>query len=146
MAASERKSAMIWAAAWFVGACFIYFVAIPIGIEEPSYATQSPALFPRFMAVTFGTLAVVLFVLEWRGFHTRNTERISLWFFVAPAVATIYALLLGPIGFPITTGCALAALLLLFGERQPSIILIVPGVTSIGIHTIFVYLLRIPLP
>ena len=98
------------------------------------------------MAVTFGTLAVVLFVLEWRGFHTRSIENISPWFFVAPAVAAIYALLLGPIGFPITTGCALAALLFIFGERRPSTILIVSGVTAIGIHTIFVYLLHIPLP
>lgn len=137
---------MLWAAAWFVGACFIYFVAIPIGIEEPSYATQSPTLFPRVMAVTFGALAVVLFVREWRGFHTRDTEKISPWFFVAPAVAAIYVLLLGPISFPITTGCALAALLLIFGERRPSVILIVSGVTAIGIHTVFVYLLHIPLP
>lgn len=141
-----RTSALIWAAVWFVGAGLIYFVAIPIGIEVPSYVTQSPALFPQAMAVMIAILAVVQFTLEWRGLTKHKVERISPWFFVTPAVAGVFAGALAPIGFPLTASFALAALLVIFGERRPLLIVGVAGATAIGIHVIFVYLLHIPLP
>jgi hypothetical protein len=42
--------------------------------------------------------------------------------------------------------CALAALLIIFGERRPPIIIGVAGVTAVSIHVTFVYVLHIPLP
>jgi hypothetical protein len=146
MAGSELKTALIWPAVWFVGAGLFYFVVIPIGIEVPTYSTQSPALFPKVLAVLIGVLATVQFVMEWRRFQIPNVEKISPLFFVTPGVAGGYALLLDPIGFPLATGCALALLLIIFGERRLRIILSVSSITAVGIHAVFVYLLHIPLP
>ena len=146
MSDNGRISALIWAVVWFIGAGLIYFVVIPIGIDVPSYVTQSPALFPQAVTIMLGVLAAIQFIIEWRGIANKKVEKISAWFFVTPAVAGAFAWLLAPIGFPLTASCALAALFYIFGERQPGIIIGVTGVVVIGIHVIFVYLLNIPLP
>jgi hypothetical protein len=143
---SEHKSALTWPAAWFIGAVLLYFVIIPLGIEVPSYVTQSPDLFPKALAILIGALAILQFTLEWRGLGSKKVEQFSILFFVTPVIASIFAWALAPIGFPITASFALAALFIIFGERRPLVIVGLSGVTAIGIHLIFVYALNIPMP
>jgi hypothetical protein len=146
MADSDSRNALIWAAIWFLGAVLLYFVVIPAGIEVPSYSTQSPALFPKAVAILIGSLAILQLVIEWRGKANKKVEEISIWFFVTPVVAGIFAWFLGPVGFPLTGCVALSALLVIFGERRPVVLIGITGVIIIGIHITFVYLLHIPLP
>ncbi len=128
------------------GAGLLYFVVIPLGIPEPDYAYQSPSQCPKVIAITIGALAAVLFVLEWQEFQDRNVEKITPWFFVCPVVTGVYALALGPVGFPLSTAVILATLLVIFGERRPLVFGGVACITAAGIHVVFVYLLNIPLP
>ena len=146
MAGNGRTGALLWAAAWLLFACLLYFVVIPLGIEEAPYASQTPEAFPKLLAATIGTLAVLLFVIEWRELQVHRLERFTLWFFVTPGLAGVYALALEPVGFPLTTAVVLAVLLFIFGERRPAIIGGVAVVTSAVIYGVFVYFMNITLP
>ena len=137
---------LVWAIALVAGACLLYFVVIPVGIENPSYATQSPRLFPSAVAVMIGLLALILIVGVFAGFGGAAPEPISRWFFVMPTCAALYALSFDAAGFLLTTALALAGLLLLLGERRWRMVVAAALLVAVGIYVSFVHLLGIPLP
>ncbi len=142
----SRNIALVWAAGWLAFAGVLYFVLIPAGVDEPSYASQSPRAFPQILAVLIAVSAIALFVLEWRGLQPRRTERFTVWFLFAPAVSTLYALALKPLGFTLATAAVLAVLFFSLGERRWLIVAGISLVIAFGIYLAFVHLMNVPLP
>lgn len=146
MDGSGRAPALLWSLTWVVVALIFYFFVSPIGIKVPSYATQSPALFPNTVALFIATLGVVQFASDYFSKKPARVEPFSPLFFFVPLVAGIYALLFKTIGFPLLSAVTLAVLLLVFGERRPAVIALLSVLTSAAVYLTFVYALRIPLP
>ncbi|MBI4182931.1 MAG: tripartite tricarboxylate transporter TctB family protein [Proteobacteria bacterium] len=146
MPPAPRTGALLWALIWLLGAALTYFVLIPAGIEEPSYATQSPGAFPKAIAALIGLLALALFAVEWLRLQPRLDRRVGARFLVTPAIAGLYGLLLVPAGFIVASALSLAAMLFVFGERRPLFGAAIAVVTAVATYAVFVRLLGVPLP
>lgn len=135
-----------WSALGFVTFSLFILISIPYQIEKPrlilgrSLTGLDPALFPRITAGCMLALSVAYLIQsrnmrevnQFRGVELSGYANVA----VTVLVLVIYAVLLEPIGFVASSALAVAALTILYGNRN--IILI--GLTSLGIPLAIYYL------
>ena len=141
-------------------ACILFsvflFLVIPYQVEKPpilfgqSAGVIDPALFPRLVAGAFMLVGMWYLKLsfdlgEQNGF--RQLDR-RAWVNVAVtiAVALIYAALLKPLGFIVSSALVVAVLAVFYGARSWPIIIAVAVGVPIGAHYVFTRWLAVVLP
>ena len=135
-----------WSALGFIAFSLFLLISIPYQIEKPrlilgrSLTGLDPALFPRITAGCMLLLSIA-YLIQSRNMREANHFRgVALSGYANVAVTVlvlaIYAVLLEPIGFVASSALTVAALTILYGNRN--IILI--GLTSLGIPLAIYYL------
>lgn len=128
-----------WSSLGFVSFSIFLLVTIPFQIEKPrlilgrSLTGLDPALFPRIAAVSMLLLSIA-YLIQSRSLKEVNSFRgveLSGYANVALTIVVlmIYAMLLEPIGFVASSALTVAALTVLYGNRNIYLI----GLTSLGI-------------
>lgn len=132
------------------------FAVIPYQVEEPpvlfgqSTTSLDPAFFPTLVAVLFLIVGAVYIWLsfdlrEHNGF--RDLTRENYWnILFTLAVFVLYAMILQPLGFLLSSGVVVAVLSIFYGARHiPSILLVCIGVPA-AVYFVFRSLLKVALP
>lgn len=141
-------------------ACILFslflFAVIPYQVEKPpilfgqSAGVIDPALFPRlvggaFMLVGVWYLRLSFDLREANGFRQLD-RRAWVNVGVTIAVALIYAALLKPLGFIVSSALVVAVLAVFYGARNWPVIIAVAVGVPIGAHYLFTRWLAVVLP
>jgi putative tricarboxylic transport membrane protein len=140
------------------GGLAVRYYLIPNYIEIPqkyTFASLSPAFFPILTAwfiVGLALLYLIHNILLTRG--KSHVEGKSDWIstgeermaYVCTVVIIIYLLVLGTLGFLISTVLFLAALLVLQGVRKPFKVALISVLVTMGIYLFFLYVMKIHFP
>lgn len=135
-----------WSALGFTAFSLALLISIPYQIEKPrlllgrSLTGLDPALFPRVTGVCMLALSIA-YLLQSPNLKETNLFRgVALSGYASVAltmlVLVIYALLLEPIGFVASSALTVAALTILYGNRNIYLI----GLSSLGIPLAIYYL------
>jgi len=132
------------------------FVLIPIGIDEPAnvqYRALAPSYWPQIVAVM---LAVIGFSILARTIGQSAPPAASegvahggyLYWRAAVVILGSFALygVLEWLGFVLTCAIALAALMLLAGERRPHVIAVIAAGVPMLLYLFFTKAASIPIP
>jgi putative tricarboxylic transport membrane protein len=135
------------------------FVFIPTQIEQaPQYdlSSLSPAFFPELAVLLMGGLAVVLLISQVRRVMTglppvnEGVEPLTREEEIKAAqsmvVAIVYAILLVPLGYLITTTLAVGVLLRLQGPTPIRKLIAIPVLTTIGTYLFFLHVMNVHFP
>lgn len=145
-----------WSALGFTAFSLFLLISIPYQIEKPrlllgrSLTGLDPALFPRIAGVCMLLLSIAFL------FQSRNLKETNLFRGVAVSgyasvaitilVLVIYALLLEPIGFVASSALTVAALTILYGNRNIYLIALTSLGVPLGIYYLCTRLLLVFLP
>jgi putative tricarboxylic transport membrane protein len=134
----------------------IFLVAlIPFGIVEPrkvKYIAMSPSFYPRLVAIALLLFGLAISVRAYfQGYATSEADpswRQDAWLRVGLVFIflTAMALLLGLLGFIISSAIAIATLCYLAGERRPYLIALLAIITPLALYYFFVKVALIPIP
>lgn len=141
-------------------ACILFsvflFLVIPYQVEKPpilfgqSAGVIDPALFPRlvagaFMLVGLWYLRLSFDLREANGFRALDRRA---WVNVGAtvAVSVVYAVLLKPLGFIVSSALVIAVLAFFYGARSWPIIVAVAAGVPVGAHYLFTRWLAVVLP
>ena len=149
------------------GLCFLGFgvlavaVLIPYGIAQPpsvKYRALSPSFWPYIVCSAIGVIGVLLLIYELAA-ASRNRNRTGAvaapagrpaWIALRPFLVMVLLLAiyltLEPLGFVLTTTLGLVALMLLAGERRPTIVLPIALLLPLALHLFFVKAAQRPIP
>lgn len=136
-------------------------VLIPLGVDEPSqlqFAALSPSYWPRIICISlslFGAGIVASIVLKRRSGETddRDVESAAVGSDATPfralaAIVLLFVLymVLEPLGFVLAGALALAAYMLLAGERRPMIVAPVAVGVPLLLYLFFTKAAQVPIP
>lgn len=133
----------------------IVLILIPYGVVEPrkvKYAALSPSYYPRIVAIALVLLGIVVAVrggLEKPQNETKDLGRrpdATVRIVSVLALLTVYALLVEPLGFVLSSMLALTCLTLLAGERKVALIAPIVILLPFGLYFFFVKVANIPIP
>ena len=150
----KNKDLMVGLLLALLGLVFLA-VLIPFGIVEPKkvrYLAMSPSFYPRLVAVALLLFGVAISVRAYiQGYTANETDpswRQDAWFRVSLVFIflTAMALLLGHLGFVISSTIAIAALCYLAGERRLWLIAPIAIIAPIALYFFFVKVASIPIP
>jgi hypothetical protein len=137
---------------------FLYFILIPVGIQEASVewkggigvlktASLSARLFPRILAITVGVLGTLLFFSDlYRKAGRRPEVAIASRTWIVMLVLVCYFGIIFVVGYLYATLLALCLLMYCFGMHRIWRILMVSVLGTGAIYLIFQKLLYIQLP
>jgi uncharacterized membrane protein len=119
----------------------------------------SPTVFPRFVTAGLFILSTLLLIQGLRRALVRQGSTAQpkasgsapkglfvLRFLLLGADALLYAMLLEPAGYLLSTPPFLVAAMLLFGERKWHRLLAVPVLSTVILYALFRMVFRVPLP
>lgn len=133
----------------------IVLILIPYGVVEPrkvKYAALSPSYYPRIVAIVLALLGLVVAIrggIEKSQSETEDPGRrpdAVLRIVSVLALLLVYALLVEPLGFVLSSMLALACLTVLAGERNVALIAAIAIVLPFGLYFFFVKVANIPIP
>ncbi|MEM9061006.1 MAG: tripartite tricarboxylate transporter TctB family protein [Pseudomonadota bacterium] len=132
----------------------VVFVLIPQGVVEPrkvKYAALSPSYYPRLIGIALillGAVVALRDVFSPAGTeqdparHPRALQRTAIFF----GLLAVYGLAVSASGFILPSIIALAAALLLAGERRIWLISVISLVLPFGLYFFFLKIASIPIP
>ena len=140
----------------FTAAAIFLFFITPYQVEKPvvvfgqSLNALDPTLFPRIVAVGMFGLGIWLFfksfaLNERNGFRDLDREA-CINVAVSVAAFTLYALLMEPLGFILSSILLVGGLSLFYGIRNPVLIAAVSIVVPVAIYFVFTRALQVFLP
>lgn len=137
-------------------------VLIPFGIQQPpsvKYQALSPSYWPNIVCVAISVIGLALIVSSllvrrWGGEPKATiaplSEGNSSWLVIRPFIALAICLALyfalEWLGFVLACAIAVAALMVLAGERKPHIILAVSILVPFGLYVFFTKAASVPIP
>ena len=136
-----------------LGACIIW-ILIPAGVVEPKkikYAALSPSYYPRIVAIGLMILGAGLLIRSGltatdasseANSHPRAKQRTLIFMLILLSLA----LTLEWLGFIVASALALAAALILGGEKRLYIILPLAVLFPLALYFFFLKVARIPIP
>ena len=138
-----------------VGLLLLLFL-IPFGIDTPKkirFAALSPTYYPHIVALILSVIGVAIIFKNRQPLTTKGTDdldevhpnakmRIGSFF----ALLTVYSLSLEFFGFVLSGGLALAASLILAGERRAFIIIAISLLLPISLFLFFYKVAYVPVP
>lgn len=149
---NESKAIQGCAIFFLVFAVILLVFIIPSTVKDVRTFGTSPRLLPDAVAILIGVLAVWLF-FEGRGQrNAKNQKQYGFDFIevrlvvITLAVVATNLLLIEILGYMITTGLSLGALMWLFGYRKTKMLIATSVVFPVTINYFFQYLLRLYLP
>ncbi len=145
----------LWAGIAFLAiGLVLIFILIPTGVAEPKkvpFAVLSPSYYPRLVAIAMAVLGAVIAVRGVR--HASDGVRFAAPDGVAALkVCAVFVILfstayaLPTAGFVLGGAVALAALMLLAGERRPLIVGLNAILLPLVLYLFFTKLANIPIP
>jgi putative tricarboxylic transport membrane protein len=126
----------------FAVGVFVYTFTFPVPLQP-----QDPGVtaFPRMVSALIAVLSLVLLLRPREG-EPLPRGRPAVRVIVTVLFLGVYATILDPVGFVITTAVFLLAELLLIGVRRPILLVLVPLGVSVGLFYLFRVFLEVPLP
>lgn len=150
---SEPRGDLMTGTICVVAALLGCIVFVPVWVYVPDSVAgtwNSPAVMPQAMFVLLGIFGALLAI---RGFWaggvaSRPSGDAAVWRRVGAMLGICFAYLLGIllIGLPIASGLALAATLLLFGERRWIVATLVAVLVPLLLWFFFVKVAAVPMP
>ena len=138
-----------------VGLSLLLFL-IPFGIDTPKkirFAALSPTYYPQIVALIMSVIGVAIIFKNRQPLTTKGTDdldevhpnaKMRIGSFLA--LLAVYSLSLEFLGFVLSGGLALAASLLLAGERRAFIIMAISLLLPISLFLFFYKVAYVPVP
>ena len=138
-----------------VGLLLLLFL-IPFGIDTPKkirFAALSPTYYPHIVALILSVIGVAIIFKNRQPLTTKGTDdldevhpnaKMRIGGFLA--LLTVYSLSLEFLGFVLSGGLALAASLILAGERRAFIIIAISLLLPISLFLFFYKVAYVPVP
>ncbi len=137
-------------------------VLIPLGVQQPpsvQYQALSPSYWPNIVCSAISAIGLALIVSALlfgrreaadEGDGAAADDAASGWLAVRPFIALAICLALyfalEPLGFVLTTALAVAALMVLAGERRVLVVLPVSILVPLVLHVFFTKAASVPIP
>ncbi len=143
----------------FLSSLFVIFCLIPAEVQEATSTGLSARFFPYIAAWSIFLLSAFLIVkscktekgfsipkIRKKNISTNETVVSKIWRqFGVVVVFGIYFYLFENIGFLIATPLATGSIMLVFGERKPTRLVLTSIITSVSLYCLFTYALKVEL-
>ena len=154
MLRSERTRNLLSAAVFILLAATIIWIAIPYGVQEPKkvkFVALSPSYYPRLVSyclLLIGSLLLLRSLMEKAANPSSTEESNSRYQMLVPIVVILFLLywFLESLGFVLAPILALLTLLLLSGERNIMVILLISIMLPLCLYLFFTQVANIPIP